>query len=440
MNSFIPRFLLAPLCVLSLQAGAQLYFPPTDSDEWESIDPENLGWCQEIIDSLYHLLESNSTKAFILLKDGKIVLEQYFNGHQPETSWYWASAGKTLTALLVGIAQEEDYLNISEPTSDYLGEGWTSCTPEQENAITIWHQLTMTSGLNDGVADPYCTEPVCLEYLADPGERWSYHNGPYTLLDQVMENATQQTLNQYAAAKVLDPIGMNGLYLPIDYNNVFFSNARSMARFGLLILSNGNWNGTPVLSDQEYFQEMVNTSQEINKSYGYLWWLNGKESYMIPQTQFVFPGSMNVDAPDDMISAMGKDGQFINVIPSLNMVWIRMGESPDNSLVPFLFNNDIWQYINQLECEATGVLPALSGEPGLSVFPNPCSGFLQLVSNAFHESTVSYEVFNSSGNVVLRGSFSGESFRLDTHALPQGMYLLRLQSGSESFCRRVIRN
>jgi hypothetical protein len=63
-----------------------------------------------------------------------------------------------------------------------------------------------------------------------------------------------------------------------------------MARFGLLIQGNGAWNGTQLINST-YFNEMVNTSQNLNKSYGYLWWLNGKPSFMVPTSQIVFLGS-----------------------------------------------------------------------------------------------------------------------------------------------------
>jgi hypothetical protein len=163
-----------------------LYFPPA-SGEWATMDPQELNWCSDRIDSLYQYLETNQSKAFVLLKDGKIVLESYFNGHSETANWYWASAAKTLTAFMVGQAQQQGLLDIDEPTSNYLGQGWTSCTPNQEQAITIRNQLTMTTGLNDGVIDDDCTESDCLEYLADAGSRWAYHNAPYTLLDSVMQ-------------------------------------------------------------------------------------------------------------------------------------------------------------------------------------------------------------------------------------------------------------
>jgi CubicO group peptidase (beta-lactamase class C family) len=220
---------------------SQTYFPPNNAQTWSTTDPSTLGWCQTKIDSLYRFLESNDTKAFILLKDGKIVLEKYMNGHTVSSNWYWASAGKTLTATLIGIAQQENLLKISEPSSKFLGKGWTSCTPEQEDKITIRHQLTMSSGLDDGVADPFCTLGSCLKYKADAGNRWAYHNGPYTLLDGVIEKATGKSLNLYMNQNIKPVTGMDGLFVKQGYNNVYFSTARSMARFGLLILNKGIW-------------------------------------------------------------------------------------------------------------------------------------------------------------------------------------------------------
>lgn len=343
------------LIISSTHVSSQSYFPPNSSADWETIDPASLDYCQNNIDSLYNFLEANNTKAFIMLKDGKIVLENYFNGHSDTSNWYWASAGKTLVSFLVGIAQEEGKLNINDATSAYLSEAWTNVDSSQEAIITIKNQLSMTSGLDDEVDDPYCTLDSCLIYLADAGTRWAYHNGPYTLLRNVLENATEQGINNYAYQKVINPIGMNGLFVYEGYNNLFLSTARSMARFGLLMLNNGQWNQNKILSDSIYFNDMISPSQDFNESYGYLWWLNGKPSFMLPQSQYVFDGGLITNAPNDMYSAMGKNGQYINVIPSQKIVWIRMGEMPQEELVPTNFNNDIWGYINELVCESSAV-------------------------------------------------------------------------------------
>jgi CubicO group peptidase (beta-lactamase class C family) len=360
------------LFTISLPGKAQsLYFPPLTGDEWETVAPSSLGWCEENIDSLYDLLEENNTKAFIVLKDGKIILEKYFGTFVQDSVWYWASAGKSLTACLVGIAQQEGLLSIEDTTSEYLGEGWTACTPEQEQKITIRHQLTMTTGLDDQVPENHCTLDTCLIYKADAGTRWAYHNGPYTLLDGVVEAATGQNLNSYFQQKLRLTTGMTGIFLPSGYNNVFYSKPRSMARFGLMILNQGNWDGTQVLTDPDYFNSMVNTSQNLNKSYGYLWWLNGKDSYMLPTLQIVFPGSLMPNAPDDMISALGKNGQYINVVPSQNLVLIRMGNAPDGSQVPVTLNDKIWEHMNGLAC---GTTSATDLDPvSYTVYPNPAT-------------------------------------------------------------------
>lgn len=287
-------------------APETMYFPPVSSTEWQTKTIASLGWSETALNNLYTYLQQKHTKAFIILKNGKIVSERYFGTFTVDSNWYWASAGKTMTAMLVGIAQQEGLLNINNRTSQYIGTGWTSLTLAKENLITVKHQLTMTTGLDDGVPDDYCTTPSCLIYKADAGTRWAYHNAPYTLLDKVVENATSTTYNNYFQQKIRNRIGMNGLWLPSGYNNIYYSTPRSMARFGLLLLNKGKWDQTIVLNDTAYFNTQVNTSQNMNLSYGYLTWLNGKASHMLPQSQLVFTGGIAPNAPTDMYAAMGK--------------------------------------------------------------------------------------------------------------------------------------
>lgn len=398
-----------------------LYFPPLTGSAWDTISPTTLNLCQDRIDSLYTYLDTNNTKAFILLKDGKIVLEKYFGTQTQNSVWQWASAGKTLTSFLVGMAQQEGHLAITDTSSQYLGQGWTSCTPAQEEKITIRNQLTMTSGLDDGVPDNHCTYDSCLVYLADAGTRWAYHNAPYTLLDSVIFYSTGMTMNAYATQKLKNPTGMTGAFIPIGYDNVYFSNARSMARFGLLILNNGNWNGNQIMTDTAYFNQMTNTSQMLNKSYGYLWWLNGKASYMLPGTQFVFPGYLNPHAPADMIAALGKDGQFLNVIPSENMVWVRMGEAPDSLPVPYLMNDVIWQYINDLNC-STGLNEMNEKSPAIQIFPNPISSEFNLTSD---ETISKVEIINLQGQAVTTETVNDKFVKIQNITLPSGFYFVR---------------
>jgi len=330
-----------------------LYFPPSGSETWETISPSSLGWNTADIPDLLTLLETNGTRGFILLKDGKIVIEEYFGQNIAATGpftrssiWYWASAGKTLTAFIAGKAAEDGLLYLNNKTSDYLGTGWTSLTPEQEDQITVWHQLTMTTGLDDGVADNHNFTPGNMIYKAPAGTRWAYHNAPYSILENVISSATGETFSTYFNLNLRDRIGMDGFWSWIDYDNVYFSTPRSMARFGLLILNKGVWEEEVIMEDAEYFNKMITTSQNLNKSYGYLWWLNGKESFMVPGLQTVFPGSFNPNAPRDMVSGLGKNGQYVSIVPSQNIVLVRMGENPDGVEVPFLFLDEIWKKLN----------------------------------------------------------------------------------------------
>jgi CubicO group peptidase (beta-lactamase class C family) len=334
-------------------AASTPYFPPS-SGTWTTATPASLGWNEAAIPDLKTFLTNSNTRALIVLKDGKIVIEEYLGTQltggtfTASSVWYWASAGKTLTAALVGIANGDGKVSFDAKTSDYLGTGWTSLTPAQESKITVRHQLTMTTGLDDGVVDPDCTDKTCLAYKADPGTRWAYHNAAYTLLDGVIASGTGQTLTNYFTSKIGSAIGMDGFYQKSGaFNNVFYSTPRSFARYGLLLLNKGAWNGTSIIP-ANYFTLMVTSSQNINPSYGYLTWLNGKLSYMVPGSQLVIPGSMASNAPSDMFAAMGKNGQIINVVPSKGIVVIRMGDVPDTSSVPYLFQNDLWGKLNSI--------------------------------------------------------------------------------------------
>lgn len=320
-----------------------LYFPPLTGSTWETTTAASLGWNETLLNDLYTYLQQKNTKAFIILKNGKIVAEKYFGTFTADSNWYWASAGKTATAMMVGIAQQEGYLNINNKTSDYIGTGWTSAPLAKENLITVRHQLTMTTGLDDAVPDDYCTLPSCLQYKADAGTRWAYHNAPYTKLDKVIEAATGTSFSTYFQQKIRDRIAMNGMWLPSGYNNIYYSTPRSMARFGLLLLNKGKWDQTVIVSDSNYMAAQTSTSQNLNPSYGYLTWLNGKSSYMLPTLQAVFPGMLTPNAPTDMYAALGKNDQKIYVVPSQKIVVIRMGESAGNvQLALSSFDNELW--------------------------------------------------------------------------------------------------
>lgn len=356
----VARFFLM-VCVLTLPSCGKedpeplLYFPPVGSAEWQTTNPADLGWNTTAISTLDQFMEDTDTRALLVLKDGKMVIEKYSgkqlvnvaNDFTSTSNWYWASAGKTLTSALVGIAENKGLVSLDAASSLYLGTGWTSLSTAEENQITVRHQLTMTTGLDDGVSNPDCTDPSCLVFKATPGTRWAYHNAPYTLLDGVIEGATSKTLNDFLTDELKSKIGMDGQYILTGDNNVYYSTPRSMARFGLLLLNKGSW-GEMNIVPEDYYNLMTSNSQTYNRSYGYLTWLNGQPSYMVPGLQVVIPGSVSPNAPANMFAAMGKNGQLINVVPDEGLVVIRMGDAPGTNLVPFTFQDDLWIKLNEI--------------------------------------------------------------------------------------------
>ncbi|MBX7182685.1 MAG: serine hydrolase [Bacteroidia bacterium] len=412
--------------------GQNLYFPPLSGNQWDTLSPESLGWCTNFLDSLDNLLLERNSKAFILLKHGKIVHEKYFGTFTKDSLWYWASAGKSLTSMLVGIAQQEGYLSINDLSSEYLGQGWTSAPLAKENLITVRHQLSMTTGLDDGVPNSDCTSDSCLVYLADAGSRWAYHNAPYTLLDGVIQSATGLNLNSFLQTRVKVKTGMSGLYVQNGYNNVYFSNARSMARYGLLALGKGVWNGDSVLKDMNYFTEMTNTSQAINPSYGYLWWLNGKSGFMVPQSQINFTGSIIPNGPTDLFCALGKNDQKIHVVPSQDLVWIRMGNAATpNQLVPLILDNEVWGILNQLMCTSS---VEEKNKLNKGVLLTTTHITLQQPDQSGNELRIS----DLSGRVFLKQKLvANQAFSLEQ--LPSGMWILSIEGGSNPWVQKWVK-
>jgi CubicO group peptidase (beta-lactamase class C family) len=416
--------------------GRDLYFPPVSGETWDTLSPSALGWPDDGLNELYDFLDEKNSKAFIVLKDGKIVVEWYFDSFTQDSLWYWASAGKTITAFLVGLAKQEGLLKLEDKTSDYLGKGWTSCPSEKEDLITLRHQLTMTTGLDDRVADPYNTTPPSLQYRTDAGMRWAYHNAPYTLLGDVLEAASGMQKNLYTADRLSDRIGMKGLWLQSGFNSLYISDARSMARFGLLIQNRGVWDADTLLYDQSYFQSMITPSQDLNRSYGYLWWLNGQGSYMLPALQIVFKTDLFPNAPADLVAGLGKNDQKLYVLNSRGLVVVRLGENAGQPMLALSsFDNELWGRIMDLYSPTRTAGKKQIHLPDefelLQNFPNP---FNPSTTLSFHTSAPGHallEVFNIKGEKVatllnhrVDAGFHRVKFKANT--LPSGVVLFRL--------------
>lgn len=421
---------------LSFIQAQSSYFPPIEGNEWESVDPVTLGWCEEKVEALHTFLEEKNTKSFLILKGGRIVMEAYYGEHNAEKVWYWASASKSLVATLFGMAQEDGLLNIDDPTSDYLGQGWTSTDPEQEALITLKSQLSMASGLDDGVEAPgstnNCFEPQCFQYLSPPYTRWAYHNSAYRILQDVLETTSGQTKFNYTRNRLGNRIGMKGLWL----NYVYYSTARDMARFGLLALNRGIWGADTLLHDQAYFHAMIQPSQAENPSYGYLWWLNGQEAFQLPGVQFKIDREMIPEAPADLFAALGKNDQKIYVVPSEDLVVIRQGDAAGGVvLTSSSFDAELWERLGDMSCTVSTTEDHSSAI--FSVYPNPVQDELLIQSDTPIQSLLLYDL---QGRVLLTRTDIPIGTPLSIATLPSGIYFLKVNTQKGTAIKQLMKS
>lgn len=423
----------------------ELYYPPADPAQWERISPESLGWDTDKLEELIDWLDDSETRAFIVLKGGRIVVEQYFRWFtiQPETPWYWASAGKTVTALLIGALEQQGLLDINNPVSHYLGQGWTSLTTEQEQRITVRHQLAMTTGLEYEVEDIHCTLPECLQFRQPAGEQWFYHNAPYTLLTHVLEAAADTTLNALVDLVLADIPGLELQYREgglSEYNRSVWSSPLDMARFGLFVSRGSRWENSEPVLDSLYQRDMLQPSQQINPSYGYLWWINGQESFIPPQLAVSLSGPLIPQAPADMVSALGMHAQVLSLIPSRDLVVVRMGADPGGL---FSFIRHKWELFDQVIGTPVSSEAQVPGRFYLEQNrPNPFNPSTLITYRLTEPGRVRLQVYDQTGRLVstLVEAYKKKGthhVRFDAGGLSSGVYYYRLQTEDGSLTRAM---
>jgi len=322
------------------------YYPPTavGNDTWDTVSAAALGWDQALLADAITYAENQDSAALIILHKGKIVSESYWQGWGLHTDDIIRSAHKTVSSVVFGIMQDQGLVNRNDYVSSYL-TNWSRATAAQEAVVKISHLQTMSSGMGERLLLGR------IIYLGDPDTMWEYNTLAYRKMNEIIElQSPQGDYHQYAKANLYDPIGMNDVQS--DGTNSSSQSARDMARFGLMMLANGSWDGVDIITDKSYLSTMITPSQSFNESYGSMTWLNGQNSYMAPKDATVYPGPLFPNAPADLYAALGKDDKKIYVIPSMDVVVVRHGPvAPDGGgLAGNTFDNNLWQKL----CSAMG--------------------------------------------------------------------------------------
>jgi CubicO group peptidase (beta-lactamase class C family) len=214
--------------------------------------------------------------------------------------------------------------------------------------------------------------------------------------------------------------------------DVYYSKTRDAARFGLLCLNKGIWANDTILNDSAYFNAMINTSQNYNPAYGYLTWLNGKSSFMLPGTQFTFNGYITPSAPADMYAALGKNDQKIYVVPSQNIVVVRFGNAAYSSALSItVFDEELWQKINDLNCTVTNY--KINALDASTIAPNPFLDYIKVNSTGLGIETTLTDL---TGKIIYHGNFIDQQ---NFSELPKGLYFLKTFESNKVKCIKLIK-
>jgi CubicO group peptidase (beta-lactamase class C family) len=328
--------------------------------DWERVGARAAGFDRRALGAVARRAEAGGTTCLVVTRDGELVDEWYWGDGAPEVQREAFSVTKSITSTLVGIAADRGDLDIDDSASTWIDE-WVG-TPSE--AVTVRNLLANDSGrfqtfesdYVDMVGSPDRNEfSVGLEQQHEPGTEWVYNNAAIQTLDVVIEEATGMPTRDFAEEALFDPIGMDDTELSTDPSgntNTFMgaqTTCRDLARFGLLFLRNGKWDGEQVVS-RRWVREATTPSQDLNPEYGFLWWLNpgGDE-------EGTGPGAGNeegdVRSPADSYAALGLQNQVVAVFPSSGIVVTRMGWPAEDGT-----NFGISEIV-------AGVLPALDEEP-----------------------------------------------------------------------------
>lgn len=274
--------------------------------------------------------KNKRTRSVIVIYKDKIIAEKYVDGFNKNSKILGWSMTKSITGTLFGILQKQAKIDITKPAPI---DEWKN---DERAKITLNDLLHMNSGLEwEEKYDKICDATKMLfteedmtksqidkPLVGKPNNTWNYSSGTTNLLSGILRKQfkTHQEYLDFWYTDLLDKIGMNSAIVEVDMAGNFvgssygWATTRDWAKFGLLYLHKGNWNGEQIFAESwaKYVSTPTNTS---NGNYGAQFWLNAGER---------FP-----NVPKDMYYASGFQGQMVAIFPSNDLVIVRMGLKED---------------------------------------------------------------------------------------------------------------
>ena len=312
---------------LRSRSTTSLPFPYGTAEPRDTVFPEvNTVLLTETIENAFADNELQQTRAVLVVYKDRIIAEKYAPGFDKSSIHLGWSMTKSITATLYGILKHKNQFDIDQPAAI---EEWQQ---DDRSKITYHHLLQMSSGLaweEDYSRISDVTEMLFTatdmagvasrkELIHAPGEHFYYSSGTTNLLSGLLKDEfpdLQSYLN-FPYEALIDKIGMNSMIMETDASGTFvgssysWATARDWAKFGLLYLHKGYWNGEQIFSED--WADYVSTpASDSDGTYGAQFWLNA--SGVMP------------DAPRDTYYADGYQGQRVYIIPSKDLVIVRLG-------------------------------------------------------------------------------------------------------------------
>lgn len=274
------------------------------------------------------------TLGVAVIYDNVLVGEEYLEGYDEFTKFHGWSMTKTVTGALAGALVMEGKLDMKAPTgiAEWAGDHRKNITVENifhmssgldwiENYFTISDATVMLMQSDDMFASV-----IACEAAHEPGSYWNYSSGDANLLSGLIRRSIgdDDAYHGYAYSRLFHRIGMLNTVVETDANGLFvassfsYGSTRDWARFGLLFLNNGIFEGDTVLAP-EWIKYMKTAAPASNGTYAGTFWL--KEPKVENELK---------DVPDDLFFADGFLGQRVYIIPSKKLVVVRMGYSLSN--------------------------------------------------------------------------------------------------------------